>query len=44
VGGALLGVWGGAPFLVCGVMKSAYDLALFARFRGVEAHRRDETS
>jgi hypothetical protein len=25
----------GAPFLVAGVLKSAYDLLLFARFRRV---------
>ncbi|MFN0094456.1 MAG: MFS transporter [Dehalococcoidia bacterium] len=36
VGGALLGVWGGAPFVVCAGLKSAYDLALWASFRRVE--------
>ncbi|MFN0147942.1 MAG: MFS transporter, partial [Dehalococcoidia bacterium] len=36
VGGALLGVWGGAPFVACGLLKSAYDVALFATFRKVK--------
>ena len=36
VGGALLGVWGGAPFVACGLLKSAYDAALFATFRKVK--------
>lgn len=39
-GGALLGVYGGAPFLVCGALKSTYDLALFALFRRVKPDTR----
>ncbi|MFN0093815.1 MAG: MFS transporter [Dehalococcoidia bacterium] len=35
IGGALLGAWGGAPFVVCAVVKSAYDLTLWATFRKV---------
>jgi predicted MFS family arabinose efflux permease len=35
LGGALMGLWSGAPFLACGALKSAYDLALFALFRSV---------
>ncbi|MBA4179799.1 MAG: MFS transporter [Anaerolinea sp.] len=37
VGGALLGTsFAGLPFLVCGGLKSTYDLALWALFRKVE--------
>lgn len=32
----------GAPFLVAGVLKSAYDLLLFARFRRVPLHESPE--
>jgi len=35
-GGALLGAWGGAPFLVCAALKATYDVALFTLFRRVE--------
>lgn len=37
LGGALFGVWAGAPFLVCGALKSSYDFALWALFRNVKA-------
>lgn len=37
IGGALLSSsFGGLPFLVCGAMKSGYDLALWTLFRNVE--------
>ncbi len=36
LGGALFGVWAGAPFIACGVLKSAYDGALFVLFRRVK--------
>ena len=37
IGGALLSSsFGGLPFLVCGGLKSAYDVALWALFRKVE--------
>ena len=37
IGGALLSSsFGGLPFLVCGAMKSGYDLALWTLFRKVE--------
>jgi predicted MFS family arabinose efflux permease len=31
-GGALFSMWGGAPFLACAVLKSAYDLMLLRSF------------
>lgn len=37
LGGALLAAgWLAAPLVACGLLKIAYDLALFAAFRGVE--------
>ena len=37
IGGALLSSsFGGLPFLVCGAMKTGYDVALWALFRKVE--------
>ena len=36
IGGALLSTFAGAPFLACALLKSTYDVALFALFRKVE--------
>lgn len=35
-GGALLGTWAGAPFLVCATIKAAYDLSLLTLFGRVK--------
>ena len=36
LGGALFGLWGGAPFVVCAALKSGYDVALWGLFRKVQ--------
>jgi len=40
IGGALLGSAASAPFIMAGVLKSAYDLALLALFRNVSTAER----
>jgi len=36
IGGALLGVGLGAPFVACAVLKSTYDVLLWGLFRKVK--------
>lgn len=42
--GAILSLGGGIPFLVAGILKSAYDLTLWRWFRTIPLHQRELTT
>ena len=43
IAGAAMGIGAGSPFLIAGVLKSLYDLALWGWFRTVPLHEQETT-
>jgi hypothetical protein len=42
--GAALAIGAGIPFLIAGLLKSVYDLALWGWFRTIPLHREESTA